>query len=189
MFKLRKIITGLILSLALFPIQLKAVDFTWTEGHYDLPLPGYPGINILNIYNDVTVTILDNGGSFVNQFNMYDDSSLTMFKGNSIGTLNLYENSTASLFGGNIYYLWVDSTSTGLVKLYAQDVFFMPSSGPTDPGSVMGYWISNNQPFHIGFTGDSLQGEITRSFIQIVPEPATLVLVALGCLAIFRRRK
>ena len=163
--------------------------YNWTEGNYNIPFPGWDGTGVFNTYNNVTVTILNDGGSSTNQFNMYDNSALTMFKGNSIDTLNLYENATTSFFGGNLYHLWVDSVSTGWVKLYAHDVFFMPSSGPTDPGSVMGYWLSNNQPFHIGFTGDSTQGETTKSFIQIVPEPASAAIFALGSLLIYSRRK
>jgi hypothetical protein len=37
------------------------VDYTWTEGNYNLPFSGYMSINTLNIYNDVTVKMYGGG--------------------------------------------------------------------------------------------------------------------------------
>ncbi|MGD0078445.1 MAG: PEP-CTERM sorting domain-containing protein [Sedimentisphaerales bacterium] len=179
MFKLEKIIAVIILSLALFPIQLKAVDFTWTEGHYDLPLPDYTSINILNTYNDVTVSMY--GGVY--KFSMYNDSELTTY-GGGMTYLNLYDNATASFFGfGPLYELYIDPASTAQVKLYATFTKFEPY-GLDGEGTLYVRWLSNNYSFQFG-----LVGEGAYDHVQIVPEPATLVLLALGSLTILRRRK
>ncbi|MGD0078642.1 MAG: PEP-CTERM sorting domain-containing protein [Sedimentisphaerales bacterium] len=107
---------------------------------------------------------------------MYDSSHLDMYAGYITDELNLYENATASFFGASyIGQIWVDTASTGLVKFYATNV----SYGQT---GIIGNWLSNGQYFDMDFTGD------TYSHVQIVPEPTTLVLLALGSLAILRRR-
>ena len=152
--------------------QLKAVDFSWSEGHYDLPLPGYPGINVLDINNYVTVTMYGGG---VNQFYMYDNSELTKYDG-SIAHLYLYDNTSASFHGGSApMTIYVDPANTGWVKFYADNVDYGQSG-------IVGNWLSNGQYFQIQFTGD------TYSHVQIVPEPTTLALLALGSLAVLRRR-
>jgi hypothetical protein len=181
MIKFRIIITVLILSLALFPIQVKAVDFSWTEGHYDLPFPDYPGINILNIYNDVSVTM--NGGG-VYQFSMYDNSELTTYEG-TISYLNLYNNATATFFGGGIPgELYIDPAATSWVKLYADKVTYVPIN-PYGEGILMGNWL--NVPG--GTFSFDLRGTGAHDKIQIIPEPTTLAMLALGSLAILQRRK
>jgi hypothetical protein len=180
MFKLQKTITILIFPLAPFPIQLIAVDFTWTEGHYDLPLPDYSSINILNIQNDVTVTM--NGGG-VHQFNMYDNSELTTYGGGG-DYLNLYDNAKASFFY-LIYMneLYIDPASAVQVKLYATFVNF-ENLGLEGENTLYVRWLSNDYPFQC-----NLVGEGALDHVQFVPEPASAVLFGLGYLLICSRRR
>jgi hypothetical protein len=191
MRKLQKAIAVIILLIVFLQVQSNADLYNWSgSGHYQIGGEfGYPNPDGVNTYDTVTVTIV-HGGGVGNNFNMYDSSALSMFDDSYIGNLNLYENATASLYGtAPLMHLWVDAASTGWVKLYAHDVMYEPSSGPTDGGGVLGYWISNNQWFDISFKGDRTQGEITKSFIQIIPEPVTLILLALGSIAVLRRRR
>ncbi|MGD0078270.1 MAG: PEP-CTERM sorting domain-containing protein [Sedimentisphaerales bacterium] len=187
MYKLEKAIAVMILLLA-FLTDISNAGYTWTgDGHYDVGGQfGYPGTDLIKTYDNVTVDMYTGGA--VSEFDMYGNSKLTMYDG-FISELNLYQNTTATIFAANINNLLVNPASTGWVKLYAHDVFFFPSSGPTDGGSMVGYWISNNRWFDVYFKGDRTQGEITRSFIQVVPEPASAVLFALGSLFICSRRR
>jgi hypothetical protein len=189
MNKLQKTIIGLILLTAFLPVNSNA-GVTWTgSGHYQIGGEfGYPNVVEVNTFDTVTVTMVEGGSE--SRINMYDSSHLDMDGGDIGDELNLYENATASLFGASyIGDLWVEAASTGWVKLYAYNVIFMPSAVPEDGGGVVGRWNSNNQWFDIQFKGDRTQGEITKSFIQIVPEPTTLALLALGSLALLRRRQ
>jgi hypothetical protein len=180
MFRLRILTLILILTLAFLQNQSKAVN--WENGNYSIPNSEWPGgSEVLNTYNDVIVTMLSGGG--VEVFNMYDNSELTMNDG-FINTLNLYPDATASLFGGTIHYLWVDPSSTGWVKLYADNVTFMPPN-PSGNIEVHGWWLANPDIFF----AIELQGASSYSHVQIVPEPATIAFFALGGLSAFRRRR
>jgi PEP-CTERM motif len=184
MLKLRTIILVAILSLGFLQGQSDAtVTLNWTAGDYNIPDLGWTGgVSVLNTYNNVTVTMLG-GGGVGGEFNMYNNSKLTMY-GGFIGTLNLYPDTTAIIKGGNIsQYLWIDPTTTGWVKLYAYDVEVIPLSN--DYLSLHGNWLADNSFFDI----ELQNGISTYSHIQIVPEPTTIALLALGGLGLFRRRR
>ncbi|MFA5554868.1 MAG: hypothetical protein WDA68_09985 [Phycisphaerae bacterium] len=194
----RVLITALLLMV--FSSYANAtIEINWYEGDYTIPYqvphPGWDGAKLLNIYNDVTVT-MPGGGGVGGQFNMYDNSSLALHLG-YIGELNLYDNASAELYGGMIDKLcigciltakgdWIaDPESTAQVTLYARDVVFWPRTPPPAgySGVLQGYWLANNEPFHIG-----LYGPDTYSRITIVPEPASITFIALGGLALLRKR-
>ena len=102
-----------------------------------------------------------------------------------IGTLNLYADATAIIKGGDISQsLWIDPATTGWVKLYAYDMYVSPQPDSQGYLSIHGYWLADNSFFDI-----SLQNGIsTWSHIQIVPEPASALLIGLGW-AFVRLRK
>jgi hypothetical protein len=124
------------------------------------------------------------GGGIGGVFNMYDNSQLTMYDG-FIGTLNLYPDTTAIIKGGDIHYLWIDPATTGWVKLYAYDMYVDPLPDSQGYLDIHGNWLADNSFFDI----ELQNGISTYSHIQIVPEPATIAFLALGGLAVLRRRK
>jgi len=162
--------------------QLNAdVVLNWSgDTHYDIPgSPEWAGAaNVLNTYDNVTVTMLG-GDGIGGQFNMHDNSQLTMY-GGFIGELNLYQNSKATFFGGDyIGSIWVAPESTGWVKLYAVELFYDPLYNTIDYK-----WLDNDMTHVL-----QLQGSDTYSHLQFIPEPATLLLLGLGALAGLRHRR
>jgi hypothetical protein len=163
--------------------SLPADIVEWYEGDHEIGVgKERDWISELHTYNDVTVTIYEGGG--VGTFKMYDNSSLTSVQ--CIAHLYLYDNATASFSNGiSAMYLNISPSSTGWVKLYAYDVTFNPSN-PFEPygeGEIRGKWLANDMFFSIDLFGDG-----AYSHIQIVPEPATLLLFGLGGLVICRRK-
>ena len=119
-------------------------------------------------------------GGVVEEFNMFNNSQITMNDG-SIGYLNLYDNATATLFGAAyIGHLWVDPSSTGWVKLYAIEL-------SVDPwyDHIEVRWLNSEGPHTIGLLG----GESTYDHLQFIPEPASIILLGMGILALRRRRR
>lgn len=183
MFKTRTIALVALISLGFLQGQSNAsIIINWTTGDYNIPNSKWFGADILNTYNNVTVT-MPGGGGVEGEFNMYDNSQLTMY-GGYIGTLNVYPDATAIIKGGDIsQYLWIDPTTTGWVKLYAYDVEVIPLSN--DYLSLHGYWLADNSFFDI----ELQNGTSTYSHIQIVPEPISLALLAIGGLGILKPRR
>jgi len=177
---LKMVITTLPLLLVMSCI-LYAEPVTWTSGEYEIR-SGTPWSTILELqtYNNVTVRMYDGG---VNQFSMYDNSNLSMYGPGSVDSLNLYENATAFLYGGWIMSeLYIDPASTGVVKLYAEFDRFEPY-GPNGKGHLYGNWISDESPFSVYLSSDG-----AYSKVQFIPEPASLLLLGLGAIAISRKR-
>jgi len=152
----------------------------WTAGDYNIPNLEWSNVDVLNTYNNVTVTILDEGGGGVSdEFNMYDHSHLTMF-GGFIDELNLYPNATATIYGGDyIGSIWVDTASTGWVKLYAVELFYDPLYNTIDYK-----WLDDDMTYVL-----QLYGSGTYSHLQFIPEPTSAVLFTLGSLFISLRNR
>jgi hypothetical protein len=153
----------------------------WTSGDYEIRSDNeWYHISELYTYNDVTVKMYGGG---VHQFSMYDNSEFSMYGPGSVDYLNLYENATASFFGGDIMTeLYIDPANTGWVKVYAYDVRFEPY-GPYGEGTLYGRWFDNINSFNI-----DLKGNGAYSHIQIVPEPATIILLGFGAIVLFRNK-
>ena len=183
MLKLRTNILVIILSLVFLHSQSNAsIRINWTAGDYNIPNLGWAGADILNTYNNVTVTIPGEDG-VSGEFNMYDNSKLIMYDG-YITTLNLYPDATAIVKGGNIHYLWIDPTTDGWVKLYAYNMYVSPFPDSHGYRDIHGYWLADNSFFDIELEN----GTSTYSHIQIVPEPTTLFLLTLGGLFLRKRK-
>jgi hypothetical protein len=91
-----------------------------------------------------------------------------------ISNLYLYDNTTASFYGGSSSMDWyIDPANTGWVKMYATLERFEPL-GPYGEGHLYGRWLTG-APFNI-----DLAGHGAYSHIQIVPEPASALLIGLG---------
>jgi hypothetical protein len=184
MLKLQ-ITLSFILLLVLLQSQSIALDVVLTEGHHEIGVgKEYFQIDNLWTYNDVTVTTYQGGGA--HQLWMYDNSELVnLYDG--VDYLYLYENTMASFFRGFPAEIYIDPASTAQVLLYAYDVTFIPVNPPFEPygeGRFHGRWIADDISFDIPIFGSG-----AYSHVQIVPEPASAIMLSLGSLFMGLRKR
>lgn len=145
------------------------------------------------IYNDDT--IVDMLGGWVLSATTHDESTFNYYDGVLEGPLTCSDSSTVNILHGGPLIVVEDnsilnlirgygsdlSATSGLINLYAYDVTYDPSTGGCGGGIIEGKYFYDDSYFAY----DLYPG--TYSFINIVPEPASLLLLSLG--GLFLRKK
>ena len=111
--------------------------------------------------------------------------------------LTVYKNATAHLQGGRIdgissgqYVTWVNGEPTGQhIFIYAQDGWEWKYENGKIRG-IAGLWLDSGTPFDIRFTTlYEPDYDPVWANVKVVPEPATLLLMALGGSFLLRRKR
>ncbi len=139
----------------------------------------------------------DDTDPYYNEVGVINDAHLDVL-GGQIGKLEFRGYSTGNIYGGEMDWLWTDDNTVvniyggslnilasrpdSRVYLYAYDVTYHPDGGLYNQPWLEGKYISDNNPFSFSFYGDRDYPQLT-----IVPEPATLLLLALGGLLLRAR--
>ncbi len=89
------------------------------------------------------------------------------------GTVNIYGGLITESLGA-----WNDA----VVNIYGYDFNYDPMGGSRDGGQLTGFWLDST-----AFIID-LYGTDTYSHINLIPEPCSLLLLALGCLFLKRKK-
>jgi hypothetical protein len=163
-----KILIGAALVVLLGGYAVQA-DTVWTSGHHDI-LPGEVYGEIW-MENDATATMI---GGDVYKLETSDVSSFDMLDG-EMDLLYVHDDTFINIYGGSLGAL--GATENAWVELYAYDVIHHPTGGHFDRGWVEGTYLLND----LYFTFD-LNHLDTFSHVNVVPEPSTLILLALGSL-------
>ena len=155
------------LFICLIFLPLKA-DTVWTEGHHEINYGDMYGE--VDIYNDVTLDIF--GGS-IGRLAAFD-TTITDWYAGQMYTLWARDDSIVNIFGGQVDILWATENSS--VNLCAYDVIVTSTGGRYDQGYVTGKFYNGDVPFYFDISQN------TYLHINVIPEPATLLLISLGCL-------
>jgi len=155
-----------------YPTQ---ADIVWTSGRHVI----LDGDNYFEIwmYNDATAAML---GGEVGKLEAFDTTYFNMLDG-EMSRLYVHDDSIANIFGGELYTL--AATHNSLLYIYAYDVTYDQIGGGYGHGWLEGKYYSDDSTF-----GFSLLFQDTYSHINIVPEPATLVLISLGGFLLRKKR-
>lgn len=145
----------------------------WDSGHHDI----FNGETYgeIGLFNDATA---DMWGGSVYELGTFDTSRFNMYDGTMNRILGRY-NSIVNIYGGTI--IDVGLAEDALVNIYSYDVIYHYTAGYNDRGWIEGKYIHNDQNFTFDFA------TYDNSHINIVPEPATFLLLGLG--AIFIKKK
>lgn len=119
-------------------------------------------ISTVNIY----------GGNISNGVLVYDTGNVNVY-GGIIDYLNGSDSSVFNLRGGLITSYLAASSSAG-INVFGYDLAKTSTGGAYGDGQVTGFW-QNDSPFTI-----DLRYSSTYSAINLVPEPATVLLLGVG---------
>jgi len=184
------------------PPDHTTVDMTGGSVHnlrsYDSSIINMTGgeIQTLEAFNMSTANISVGN---VNSVFTWDKTTTNLYDGGSIFSLGAGVSGTVNMIGGNTEYLragdfsivnlfggtiniYLNAWDSATVNIYGYGFDYDPSAGNWNGGQLTGLWLDDT-PFIIDLAGSG-----TYSHINLVPEPGSLILFALGAFLIRRKK-
>lgn len=150
-------------------------DTVWLSGHHEI-IDGDIYTEIW-MYNDATADMF-RGDVF--KLETFDVTGFDMLDG-VMDLLYAHHSSIIDIHGGSLGGL--GATENAIINLYAYDVIHHPTGGHFDRGWVEGKYVESDVYFSF-----DLDDVGSFSHINVVPEPATLLLFALGGLMLRKHK-
>jgi len=170
-----KMITFVVATLLAVICPVSASMIFLDSGHY-VWTDADPYYDEVFLENDASLDFLS--GS-IGQLSTRDES-LSNIEGGQMLSLSTFNNSLVHYQAGLIDY--ISASHDTIVFLYAYDVIYDPTGGAAGNGYIEGYFLKDDTYF-----GFSCLNEGTYSHIQIVPEPATFIILTCGVLLLRKR--
>jgi len=166
-------------------------------------------LNVFGLDSSLAIGVQDSA-----RINLYGDahqsvyaiqgSNVSMYPGSAVGSLEIQGEATGTIYGGTVNnvlgvqglgnlrlykvevsnYLIAGDSST--VEIYGSDFTYDPTGGQRGVGLIQGFWLDGT-PLSISLSRGPDGTTDTHSHIAFLPEPSTLVLLALGSLLAMRR--
>ena len=108
-----------------------------------------------------------------------EDSGTVNMEGGTVERAIARNSGTANLYAGSVTD-YLSAYDTTVINIYGYGLVLSSGGGTYGDGRVYGYWLDGNA-FVI-----NLRGVETQSHINLIPEPATVALLAMGGLLLQR---
>ena len=143
-------------------------------------------LNALDTFNTSTANL--NSGSITQGLSTWNSSTVNIFDGAVSWFLEAHDTSKINIYGGQVNdYLF--ATDSSAVNIYGLNFDYNPNGGSSNGGQLTGLW-QDNTPITIDFTDNILIDSTFNDHValHVIPEPATLSLLAFGSIALIRRK-
>jgi hypothetical protein len=148
---------------------------------YNTSTANISGGNVHSVFTrDHATTNLYDGG-IVFSLGAARQSGVVNMKGGITEYLRAGESGIINLYGGTVN-IYLNAWDSATVNIYGYGFDYDPSAGNWNGGQLAGFWLDDT-PFIIDLAGSG-----TYSHINLVPEPSSLILFALGALLIRRKK-
>jgi len=140
------------------------------------------GGEVYSLWAVGSATVTLSGTAIISSLSPRGSSGTANVYGGTVDYIAVLEWGTVNLYGGVVSdSLYVGELATA--NIFGYDLVKTSSGGTYGYGQVYGYWLDDT-PFSI-----ELSTAETYSHIELIPEPNTLIFLALGALFVTRKKR